>query len=109
MYAGEIVEQAPARDLFRRPEHPYTEALLAALPRLDDPAARERRLAAIPGRPPDLIDPPSGCRFAARCPYAGCGDGCAQQPQALRELRPGHSVRTAHPASKRATKEAVPV
>src|SRR5919199_386055 len=52
MYAGQIVEQAPARELFRRPEHPYTEALLAALPDLDDAATRERRLAAIPGRPP---------------------------------------------------------
>src|SRR5919205_263085 len=51
MYAGQIVEQAPARELFRTPEHPYTEALLAALPDLDDDAARERRLAAIPRRP----------------------------------------------------------
>jgi oligopeptide transport system ATP-binding protein len=108
MYAGQVVEQAPARELFRRPEHPYTEALLAALPDLEDADARERRLAAIPGRPPDLIDPPSGCRFAPRCPYAGCGDGCAQTPQPLRELRPAHWVRTAHPASERATKEALP-
>jgi len=109
MYAGQIVEQARANELFARPEHPYTAALLAALPDLDDAAARERRLAAIPGRPPDLIDPPSGCRFAARCPYAGCGDGCGQTPQPLRELRPGHRVRTAHPTSERATKEALPV
>jgi oligopeptide/dipeptide ABC transporter ATP-binding protein len=105
MYAGQIVEQARARELFRSPEHPYTEALLAALPDLDDANARERRLAAIPGRPPDLIDPPSGCRFAARCPYAESGDCCAQTPQELRELRPAHWVRTAHPASKRAAKE----
>jgi oligopeptide/dipeptide ABC transporter ATP-binding protein len=110
MYAGQIVEQAPARELFRNPEHPYTEALLAALPDLDDRAARERRLAAIPGRPPDLIDPPPACRFAARCPYAGCGDGCALEPPALRELRPGHWVRTSHPASERSRrKAAVPV
>jgi len=108
MYAGQIIEHAPARELFQRPEHPYTEALLAALPNLDDDAARERRLAAIPGRPPDLIDPPSGCRFAARCPYAGCDDGCAQAPQLLRQLRPMHWVRTAHPVSERATKEALP-
>jgi oligopeptide/dipeptide ABC transporter ATP-binding protein len=105
MYAGQIVEQAPARELFRHPEHPYTEALLAALPDLDDARARERRLAAIPGRPPDLIDPPSACRFAARCTYAGCGDSCAAAPPVLRELRPGHWVRTEHPASER---EAVP-
>jgi oligopeptide/dipeptide ABC transporter ATP-binding protein len=105
MYAGQIVEQAPAGELFRNPEHPYTEALLAALPDLDDPQARDRRLAAIPGRPPDLIDPPAACRFAARCPYAGCGDSCALEPPQLRELRPGHWVRSSHPASER---EAVP-
>jgi oligopeptide/dipeptide ABC transporter ATP-binding protein len=101
MYAGQIVEHAPAHELFRNPEHPYTEALLAALPDLDDPSARERRLAAIPGRPPDLIDPPAACRFAARCPYAGCDDGCALEPPVLRELRPGHWARTAHPRSER--------
>jgi oligopeptide/dipeptide ABC transporter ATP-binding protein len=102
MYAGQIVEQAPAHELFRSPQHPYTEALLAALPDLDDARARERRLAAIPGRPPDLIDPPAACRFAARCAYADCGDSCTLEPPALRELRPGHWVRTAHPASERA-------
>jgi oligopeptide transport system ATP-binding protein len=107
MYAGQIVEQASAGELFRSPEHPYTEALLAALPDLDDAGARERRLAAIPGRPPDLIDPPSGCRFAARCPYAESGDCCAQTPQPLRELRATHWVRTAHPASERTAKEAL--
>jgi oligopeptide/dipeptide ABC transporter ATP-binding protein len=108
MYAGQFVEQAPAHELFGTPEHPYTEALLAALPDLDDAHARDRRLAAIPGRPPDLIDPPSGCRFAARCAYAGCGDGCAANPQPLRELRPAHWVRTAHPATERTAKEALP-
>jgi oligopeptide/dipeptide ABC transporter ATP-binding protein len=101
MYAGQIVEQAPAHELFRRPEHPYTEALLAALPDLDDTQARERRLAAIPGRPPDLIDPPAACRFAARCPHAGCADSCTVEAPLLRELRPGHRVRSAHPASER--------
>jgi oligopeptide/dipeptide ABC transporter ATP-binding protein len=106
MYAGQIVEQAPAQELFRNPEHPYTEALLAALPDLDDPAARERRLAAIPGRPPDLIDPPAACRFAARCPYAGYGDSCALEPPTLRELRPEHWVRTTHPASERSRRKA---
>jgi len=105
MYAGQIVEQASARELFEHPEHPYTEALLAALPDLDDADARARRLTAIPGRPPDLIDPPPACRFAARCPYAGCVDTCTLEPPALRELRAAHWVRSAHPASER---EAVP-
>jgi oligopeptide/dipeptide ABC transporter ATP-binding protein len=101
MYAGQILERAPVGELFRSAEHPYTEALLAALPDIDDPQAREGRLAAIPGRPPDLIDPPAACRFAARCPYAGCGDSCALEPPELRELRPGHWVRSAHPRSDR--------
>ena len=101
MYAGQIVEQAAAQEFFRNPEHPYSEALLAALPDLDDREARARRLTAIPGRPPDLIDPPPACRFAARCPYAACGDSCALEPPVLRELRPGHLVRTTHPASER--------
>jgi oligopeptide/dipeptide ABC transporter ATP-binding protein len=101
MYAGQIVEQAPADELFRRPEHPYTEALLAALPDLDDPYARHGRLTAVPGRPPDLVDPPAACRFAARCPYAERGDACTLEPPPLRELRPDHWARTAHPASER--------
>jgi len=101
MYAGQIVEQAPASELFGRPEHPYTEALLSALPDLDDPAARRSRLTAIPGRQPDLLGPPVACRFAARCPFAERGDSCVQEPPALRELRPGHWVRSAHPASER--------
>jgi oligopeptide transport system ATP-binding protein len=101
MYAGQIVEQAAARELFDRPEHPYTEALLSALPDLDDENARQSRLAAIPGRPPDLVNPPGACRFAQRCPYAEWGDCCVLEPPALRELRPGHWVRSAHPASER--------
>jgi oligopeptide/dipeptide ABC transporter ATP-binding protein len=109
MYAGEIVEQAPAGELFQHPEHPYTEALLGALPQLEDDTARTGRLTAIPGRPPDLLDPPEGCRFAARCPYANEFDGCATHMPALRELRPGHMVRSEHPTPERARrKEAAP-
>ena len=99
MYAGQIVEQAETGELFARPEHPYTEALLGALPRSDGDV-RHERLAAIPGMPPELIDPPAACRFAPRCPYAGL-DACATEPVALRELRSGHLVRTLHPASAR--------
>jgi oligopeptide transport system ATP-binding protein len=102
MYAGQIVEQAPAVELFDRPEHPYTEALLGALPQLEGDAVRAGRLTAIPGRPPDLVDPPAACRFAPRCPYAGLGDSCATVAPELREVRPGHWVRSAHPASERA-------
>ncbi len=72
MYAGSIVEQAPVKTLFAHPRHPYTQGLLASLPR---PGGRER-LKPIEGRPPDPADRPSGCPFAPRCPFAfdACGD-----------------------------------
>jgi oligopeptide/dipeptide ABC transporter ATP-binding protein len=100
MYAGQIVEQASAEELFDHPEHPYTEALLGALPQLEGEGVREGRLTAIPGRPPDLLNPPPACRFGPRCPYAG-GDSCTTEEPQLREIRPGHLVRSAHPASER--------
>ena len=104
MYAGQIVEQASAFELFDNPEHPYTEALLGALPQLEGEVdeIRQGRLVSIPGRPPDLVNPPEACRFAPRCPYRDTGDTCATVPPALREIRPGHLVRSAHPASERA-------
>jgi peptide/nickel transport system ATP-binding protein len=101
MYAGQVVEQATVLDLFDRPEHPYTEALLAALPQIEGEDVRHSRLRSIPGRPPDLLVPPPACRFAPRCPYAGL-DSCAEVPPPLREIRPGHWVRSQHPASERA-------
>ena len=100
MYAGQVVEQASTLELFDHPEHPYTEALLGALPQIEGAGIREGRLTAIPGRPPDLLDPPQACRFAPRCKYAG-GDSCTERPPELRELRTGHWVRSAHPASER--------
>jgi oligopeptide/dipeptide ABC transporter ATP-binding protein len=102
MYAGQIVEHASSEDIFTRPEHPYTEALLGALPHLESENVRGERLTAIPGRPPDLINPPTACRFAARCVYANLGDSCTTVPPELREIRPGHLVRSAHPTSERA-------
>ncbi|MGA0270287.1 MAG: ABC transporter ATP-binding protein [Ilumatobacteraceae bacterium] len=68
MYAGKIVERAPTNELFANVKMPYTRSLLRSIPRLDDDP--HTRLHAISGRPPDLIDPPSGCRFAPRCAYA---------------------------------------
>ncbi|MGH3023372.1 MAG: ABC transporter ATP-binding protein [Gaiellaceae bacterium] len=106
MYAGQIVEYASSFDLFEHPEHPYTEALLAALPQLEAENPRAGRLTAIPGLPPSLIEPPEGCRFAPRCPYAGDDDPCGRNPQELREIRTGHLVRSAHPTSER-TREKV--
>ncbi len=67
MYAGRIVEQAPADTIFGAPEHPYTWGLLNSIPRLDTP--RNEDLVPIPGRPPSLITLPSGCHFHPRCPY----------------------------------------
>ncbi len=67
MYAGRIVEKAPTDTLFASMRHPYTEALLRAIPKIDDP--KQTKLSAIIGRPPDLINPPSGCSFSPRCPY----------------------------------------
>jgi oligopeptide/dipeptide ABC transporter ATP-binding protein len=103
MYAGQIVEQADGFELFEHPEHPYTEALLGALPQLegDEREIRQGRLIAIPGRPPDLVNPPEACRFAARCPYANDNDSCTSVEPQLREIRPGHLVRSAHPTSER--------
>ncbi|MEW6566854.1 MAG: ABC transporter ATP-binding protein [Chloroflexota bacterium] len=68
MYAGYIVERGNVRDIYGRPRHPYTKALLGSLPRLDE--APGTKLISIPGLPPDLIDLPQGCPFAARCVYA---------------------------------------
>ena len=68
MYAGKIVERGSAQDIFYRPKHPYTWGLLASVPRLDAEQSRDFRY--IPGTPPDLLNPPKGCPFAARCRYA---------------------------------------
>ena len=76
MYAGQIVEDATLEDIFYDPQHPYTWGLLGSLPRLDQP--RPARLAQIAGSPPSLLNPPAGCRFAARCPHEF--DKCSQPP-----------------------------
>jgi oligopeptide/dipeptide ABC transporter ATP-binding protein len=89
MYAGQIVEKAPTATLFRNVRMPYTEALLRSIPKLDEP--RHARLQAIPGRPPQLVDPPNGCRFAPRCPYAQAKCHVAAPP--LVESEPGHEYR----------------
>jgi oligopeptide/dipeptide ABC transporter ATP-binding protein len=67
MYAGEIVEQGPVEQIFENPQHPYTWSLLKSIPRVD--ALRHERLRSIEGLAPDLLHPPSGCRFHPRCPF----------------------------------------
>ncbi len=88
MYAGQIVERAAVRDLFARPEHPYTVGLLGSIPRLDE---KRERLPSIEGRVPDMTRPPPGCRFAARCPFVE--PECLTAPPALVEVAPGHLSR----------------
>jgi peptide/nickel transport system ATP-binding protein len=88
MYAGQVVERAPVRRLFAMPQHPYTVGLLGSIPKLHQPAAR---LAAIDGMVPDMRRPPSGCRFAARCPFAL--PACVAGPPPLVEVSGGHFSR----------------
>jgi peptide/nickel transport system ATP-binding protein len=91
MYAGMIVEEAPVKELFRNPLHPYTQALIESIPRLEADPHRKRPLRTIPGVVPDLLNAPSGCRFAPRCGEAV--PECHQAVPALREVVPGHRVR----------------
>jgi oligopeptide/dipeptide ABC transporter ATP-binding protein len=85
LYLGQLVEIGPADELFRRPLHPYTQALIAAVP---EPTIGRARPAPLPGEPPDPIAPPTGCRFHPRCPRAVAR--CRAEAPVLRELRPGH-------------------
>ncbi len=93
MYAGKIVEKAPTRVLFQHMKMPYTEALLASIPRIEQPS--HTRLTLIGGRPPNLMHPPSGCRFSPRCPYAQ--DRCREEEPSLVEAAPGHTYACWYP------------
>ncbi len=85
MYAGEIVERAPVEQLFASPQHPYTVGLLGSIPRL---GRRATHLATIEGMVPNMARPPSGCRFAPRCPFVR--EACVKAPPPLIEHSPGH-------------------
>jgi len=84
MYSGSMMEVGRTEEIFKNPQHPYTQMLIGALPRVGDKSARE----GIPGRPPSLKNPPAGCRFAERCPKAI--DACRTQTPIYREVSEGH-------------------
>jgi peptide/nickel transport system ATP-binding protein len=88
MYVGKLVEVAPTGDLFEMPRHPYTEALLSAVPK-PDPRLRSKRIV-LEGDVADPANPPSGCYFHPRCRYVQ--ERCKQETPALREITPAHAV-----------------
>lgn len=87
MYLGRVVESAPAAEVFARPTHPYTKALLASAPKLE---VKKVEFAAVKGEIPSPLNPPSGCHFHPRCPYAM--PRCKEEKPLLREIAPHHSV-----------------
>jgi peptide/nickel transport system ATP-binding protein len=87
MYAGEIVERAPAKEIFTNPIHPYTQGLLSSFPSL---TGEKRKLTGIPGSPPDMVHPPKGCKFHPRCTVCARKE-TEEQPQ-FTEVMPGHWV-----------------
>ena len=87
MYAGEIVEKAPARELFEQPLHPYTLGLMNSFPSI---RGEKRKLTGIPGSPPDLVSPPTGCRFHPRCPHAM--PICVEKAPVKKMVADGHEV-----------------
>ena len=91
MYAGRVVEEASVRDLFANPRHPYTQGLLASIPTLEKGAGARKRLQAIPGVVPSLLDLPPGCRFSDRCPLAV--PECRGAEPELRQVTPQHWAR----------------
>ena len=90
MYAGKVVEEGAVEEIFRAPLHPYTQGLIKSIPRIDAADTAGRRLDAIPGVVPSLLEPAEGCRFAARCPYVR--DDCRGVTPPLREISAGHKV-----------------
>jgi oligopeptide transport system ATP-binding protein len=104
MYLGQIVEEAATRELFARPAHPYTAALVSTNPSVD-PARRTRRIV-LKGEIPSVVDPPSGCRFHTRCPVAQAR--CSSEAPEPREIAAGRAVRCHFPFSAEVLAHAAP-
>ena len=90
MYLGNMVEMSPSGQLYKNPLHPYTRALLSAVPIADPKASRERKKIMLTGDVPSPVNPPAGCRFSGRC--AQCMDKCREVNPKLKEVEPGHFV-----------------
>lgn len=104
MYAGRIVEKAPTKVLFTEMRHPYTEALLMSIPKIE--YRSHTKLNTIPGRPPDMVNPPAGCKFAARCRYA-TPECEATEPPLTEGSAPGHQFRCFHPVGSASAEAAL--
>lgn len=91
MFLGKLVELADSNELVRNPLHPYTQTLMSAVPIPDPDVTRSKKRMLLEGELPSPIDPPPGCRFASRCPYAKeCGGKCTREEPPMKELSPGH-------------------
>lgn len=104
MYAGRIMERASTKTLFSMMRHPYTEALFRSIPKIEFPS--HTRLATIPGRPPDMVDPPQGCKFAPRCRYAQ-PECFEEEPPLVMGIDPTHEFRCFFPVGTPEGKQAL--
>ncbi len=95
MYAGNLVEMASTEAIFHRPIHPYTRGLMSAFPSI---VGEKTKLVTLPGEPPDLLNPPTGCRYHPRCPYATAI--CSQEAPEYREHGAQHFAACWHPGGE---------
>ena len=106
MYLGKLVELADSYELISHSLHPYTKSLISAIPEADPITARASKRIPLQGDVPSPLNPPSGCRFRTRCPYAT--EQCAAECPALKEVSPGHFAACHHLDKVNFKKEAIP-